>query len=689
MLENKISHSYDGLGTFFEDYAPMSVPDYQRGFDWNQSHVEELWEDLHYYVEKELAQEEEEFFVGTIILKSPAEEKERYQIVDGQQRLTSIYLLAIVLRDRFKEIDTNTKRDVDTRFINSYDYDDNRNPKFLGNQKIRDVLKYISDDKWDGINFPKKEDIGIDGRVLTPINKKLKGCIKAHEDELDGKGSFEKKYDHRRLKALFRVLQKVRVITLRVSTDERAFYLFETTNARGKDLEPGDLIKNHLFAHIKTGREEIYSRWDEVVENSAGRLTNMLRHFYYVQSEHVQKKELFKRLRKLKNATKLLEDIESYSEFHNLMHKGDFNMLENYLLENLNLFESNEYKDKFKSYYLSISALRFFKSELAYPVLYAFLKRLSELLKNDESIINDDQKKKLLRDEIKNIFKAFENFQFINIKICGNKANKIEKPYAKFAGSIYKSKNAAEFVNNVEEVYKFLRAKTNSYELFKAPSTQISYEDDKMLIHYIFHKIEANRIKKEETKNKDWNLVDPIFPRSKTLNWDIDHWMPRNLPNEKYSDYIDAYDSIVSADPADLIHNIGNLSIMHNKLNQKLSNKVPCDKLEYINENKNNNKFSITRYLDDFDQVVITDPGDTHFKEGKIVSKELLNAENEKMQKNAKKLAQFKKHLWDAKSIHARSQELSHEMFHEVFAIGDGAANFPKITSEKLSKFKK
>jgi len=371
------------------------------------------------------------------------------------------------------------------------------------------------------------------------------------------------------------------------------------------------------------------------------------------------------------------------------MHKGDFNMLENYLLEKLNLFESNEYKDKFKSYYLSISALRFFKTEQAYPLLYACLKRLSELLKNDESIINDNQKKKLLRDEIKNIFKAFENFQFINYKICGNKANKIEKPYAQFAGKLYRSKNAEEFLSNLETVYKFLRTNVNSYEVFRAQCTQISYEDDKMLIHYIFHKIEANRIKKEETKNKDWNLVDPIFPRSKTLNWDIDHWMPRILPNEKYSDYFDAYDSIVSNDQVDLIHNIGNLSIMHNKLNQKLSNKVPCDKLEYINKNKKNNKFSITRYLDDFDQVVLTDPGDTHFKESNIVSKELLNTENEKMKKNGKKLAKFKKHLWDAKSIYARSGELAHELFHSVFAIGDGAANFPKITSEKLSKFKK
>jgi hypothetical protein len=128
---------------------------------------------------------------------------------------------------------------------------------------------------------------------------------------------------------------------------------------------------------------------------------------------------------------------------------------------------------------------------------------------------------------------------------------------------------------------------------------------------------------------------------------------------------------------------------MHNKLNQKLSNQVPCDKLEYINKNKNSNKFYITRYLDDFDQVVLTDPGDTHFKESNIVSKELLNTENEKMKKNGKKLAKFKKHLWDAKSIYARSDELAHELFHSVFAIGDGAANFPKITSEKLSKFKK
>ena len=138
-----MSHSYDALSTFFEDYAPMSVPDYQRGFDWNQTHVEELWEDLRYHVDKELEQKEEEFFVGTVILKSPAIEKDRYQIVDGQQRLTSIYLLAIVLRERFKEIDTNIKRDVDTEFLNSYDYDYNRCPKFLGNQKIRDVLKHI------------------------------------------------------------------------------------------------------------------------------------------------------------------------------------------------------------------------------------------------------------------------------------------------------------------------------------------------------------------------------------------------------------------------------------------------------------------------------------------------------------------------------------------------------------------
>ena len=101
--DSKLKHDFLGLESLYNDrYPNLIVPDFQRGFDWNQDHVEDLWEDLHYYVDKVIDNDEEEFFCGTIILKTPdnekasIEEKDRYQIVDGQQRLTSFYLLAIV-----------------------------------------------------------------------------------------------------------------------------------------------------------------------------------------------------------------------------------------------------------------------------------------------------------------------------------------------------------------------------------------------------------------------------------------------------------------------------------------------------------------------------------------------------------------------------------------------------------------
>ena len=69
------------------------------------------------------------------------------------------------------ELNNNEKKyiDVDSKFLNEYDYDDNRTAKLLGTKKIRAVLKYISNLKWDG-DFPSKEQMQMDGRTLNPIN---------------------------------------------------------------------------------------------------------------------------------------------------------------------------------------------------------------------------------------------------------------------------------------------------------------------------------------------------------------------------------------------------------------------------------------------------------------------------------------------------------------------------------------
>ena len=660
--DSKLKHDFLGLESLYNDhYTKLIVPDFQRGFDWNQDHVEDLWEDLHHYVDKVLENDEEEFFCGTIILKSPEnekasnEEKNRYQIVDGQQRLTSFNLLAIVLREKFKEFDTDAKRDVDKGLINNYDFRDKGSPKFLGTKKIRKVLEYISCNNWDG-KFPDKEQVDYkDGRALSPINKKLKACLKSHQDEIEGRGSRELPYDNERIRALWIVLRRLKLVVLEVATDERAFYLFETTNARGKELGPGDLLKNHLFSKSPIEeRDAIYDEWEEVVNNSSGKLIIMLRHFYYVHEKHVSQKQLYRSLKKLCEKVgpkKLLENIKDYSEFHYLMHdeSASREIFIDYL-NSIGVFYRKPDDDEIDLIHLSVSALRFFRSTLTYPVLYAFLKRFSYLLENDESLQNSDNKSSF-RNELKTIFKAFENFQFVNYKICSNKGNKIEIPYSRFAAALYKSKTALEFLGNLEKLYNFFREEINSKENFTENFMQISYEDERPLIHYIFQKIEMNRLKKESNKNKDKGLQVPIFPWFKTIKWDVDHWMPKKISPDVSIHEKEIWDEINNY-PHDnnLIHNIGNLSVMHNKLNSKLSNKMPSEKIDFINETYNPNVFTYTKFLTDF-----------------------------RLQSDK---------LWNAEEIVKRAKNLAEECYIDIVAIGKKGNNFPSISSEKLEKFK-
>ena len=155
-------------------------------------------------------------------------------------------------------------------------------------------LKYISDKDWNQI-FPTKDDLDqkIHGSTVNSINRVLKKSLKSHED-------YVKKYDEQEINSLYRVIKRIKLIVLVVETYERAFYLFETTNARGKELEPGDLLKNHLFRKTQESkRDDIYDRWDEVIKNSHSKLVIMLKHFYYVHGKHIQKKALYKSLKNL------------------------------------------------------------------------------------------------------------------------------------------------------------------------------------------------------------------------------------------------------------------------------------------------------------------------------------------------------------------------------------------------------
>src|SRR5258708_29636519 len=73
------------------------VPDYQREYVWTEKEVQQLLDDID---EQFDGTDRREYFIGTVLV-SPTTQKNHFEVIDGQQRLTTFFLLLCALRQRF------------------------------------------------------------------------------------------------------------------------------------------------------------------------------------------------------------------------------------------------------------------------------------------------------------------------------------------------------------------------------------------------------------------------------------------------------------------------------------------------------------------------------------------------------------------------------------------------------------
>ena len=164
-------------------FENFEIPDYQRPYKWSPKNVNQLINDLLTFREKK------EYRLGTLVLHDN-------KIVDGQQRIVTLSLLFFVL---FEKISSSIPKDIP--------YND-----FLRKIKIY----------WQRTIFKNPISIAHVRENLT--------CIREREDDLDeGVLSF--------------LLEKCQFVVVSLPKIAEAFQFFDSQNARGKDLEPHDLLK--------------------------------------------------------------------------------------------------------------------------------------------------------------------------------------------------------------------------------------------------------------------------------------------------------------------------------------------------------------------------------------------------------------------------------------------------------------
>ena len=197
----------------------LSVPTYQRSFDWGKEELQEFIDDL-YTASKD---KQKTLFLGNFIFD--VSDEEEIKIVDGQQRLTTISLAFIALRDIAGKLNNIDLKNEIQQYISNYSTLRKKNDvKFKTSNNIREIYEFIAHPNWNG-EFPNL----IDKKSV----KKQKNKVKPIYDYI--KNEF-KKYNTEEITNLTNSLLDTYVVVINVDSQEDMFAIFERTNAIGLDL---------------------------------------------------------------------------------------------------------------------------------------------------------------------------------------------------------------------------------------------------------------------------------------------------------------------------------------------------------------------------------------------------------------------------------------------------------------------
>ncbi len=241
----KIESNDLNLRDILKDELYYQIPIYQRPYQWTEENCEKLLDDLFFNYEDD---RESDYFCGSLVLILISEDPKKaktYDIVDGQQRLSTFILLAKVLSTLYSERLTEESKDyLQESLITKYGKKDRLNFSAVGFNSKKDFQYALTSFNDAPINNNK--------------NNYLKNaiCLKNYlrKKEIENINDF--------IEWLY---FKVVFITITCPDADKALRIFNVLNARGLALNATDIFKGELLKHAKEHeREEFVSRWNDL-----------------------------------------------------------------------------------------------------------------------------------------------------------------------------------------------------------------------------------------------------------------------------------------------------------------------------------------------------------------------------------------------------------------------------------------
>ena len=391
-------------------YIPMN----QRDYTWETEQLEDFWQDL-LSVKNDSGRQH---FFGQIVVYQN-DDKKKY-IIDGQQRTVTsmIFLRAIqyISGELVKETDiaVNEKNGLESlnhsleeplgRTDNCYDSSSQLHLTFENEIDENDFYsKHIIAEAPSSVKMkdqPACENMRL---AYCYFVKKLKSEI----DSLIMDEKIRTLYDFRNA-----LLKNFEVMYLETNDLGESYVIFETLNARGKDLETADLLKNYVFSQARKKLYEVQSKWKKMTDSLSGLdLTKYIRYYWNAKYGLVRERDLYREINaKIKNSKEsydLVTELEDNAEYYHDACMPD---------------SCDAYDDK--AIINTLLAIHTLKATSFIPILLSI-----ELRKN---VFSDEDKAEILR--------AIEVYIFRNSTIAGKTANVTEVFFSGIAHDIYEKK---------------------------------------------------------------------------------------------------------------------------------------------------------------------------------------------------------------------------------------------------------
>ena len=431
-----------------------SIPKYQRPFSWGKDEAEELYVDLF--------KGNPDYFLGNILLNRKSDNI--LEVIDGQQRITSLSLLFLTLYLHCREKGIKDADDV-RAFLQKGSFGEKTNTLRLSkinSSLYEELLSKIS-----------LSDIA----KIVPENdsdRKILDVVSTFEELLKKDEIVDINLETKRLtEILHKITDNVFFIVITAENTKQASKLFEILNNKGVNLTQADLVRNYLLSKSdEQGFADSVPTW-ESLEKKIG-IDNLEQFLRYASLLISERDSVYERIFEYseKNSSKTTIDFlyKQSDRYQQILDPGSYSENPQLILEDFNV--------------LGITQMR--------PVLMAVFEKFNE-------------------EEVSRISNILVNFAFRYSVICGRNPNKIEALSRELSYKIYNN----QF--NFDDVCKKIKELSPNDVDFKNAFLAKSFKSNK-IPRYIIAKIEDFMSTGE--KIIDWDAVhlEHIMPKK------IDKW---------------------------------------------------------------------------------------------------------------------------------------------------------------------